>query len=317
MNTCDVSVIIPTRFRPALVCRAIHSALRQTVASLEVIVVLDGIDPATAKAVTAIPDTRVRLISLVPSKGGSEARNAGVRAARGRYIALLDDDDEWLPDKLEKQLALADSAATSCFAVVTQYLYRVPGHADEVWPGHIPAAHEPLSEFLFSSRGGFQTSTYLCPRTLFLDIPFTPGLKKHQDWDWFLRLANKPGFQLLIVPEPLSVYHVPLRSRAGVSVNLDWKFSRAWAQSCLPLMTTRAYASFLVKICARSAAIQSDALISFFPLLHELLFIARPSPRLVAEFAAAFLLPESLRLRLRYALAPSCSASERTPQCQS
>lgn len=316
MNPCDVSVIIPTRFRPALLLRAIDSALRQTCTSLEVIVVLDGPDTATAAAVASITDPRVRLISLDPSAGGAEARNAGVRAARGRYIALLDDDDEWRDDKLEKQLALAGSATTSSFVVVTQYLYRAGGHPDEVWPGQIPTPQEPLSEFLFSSRGGFQTSTYLCPRELFLQTPFTPGLKKHQDWDWFLRLAALPGFELLIVPEPLSIYHVPLRSRAGVSVNLDWKFSRAWAQSCLPLMTRRAYASFLVKICARSAAIQTNTLTSFFPLLRELLFVARPSPRLVAEFAAAFLIPESMRLRLRYAFSPSSSPCERTPQCQ-
>jgi glycosyltransferase involved in cell wall biosynthesis len=298
----DITVVIPTNGRPQLLKRAILSALAQTHRNIEVIVVVDGEDASTVEAVNQILDLRLSVIAMVPAVGGAEARNAGARAARGRYIALLDDDDEWLPEKLAKQLALAEACSSDPFVVVTQYLYRLGGRADEVWPGHLPAIGEPLSEFLFSSRGGFQTSTYLCPRNLFLDHPFTAGLKKHQDWDWFLRLSVLPGFKLLVIAEPLSIYWIPLHTRASVSGKLDWKFSAAWAKSCLPLMTRKAYAGFLVKICLRGALIQKERREALRLLLREMFFVGRPSPAVLGEFFASLAIPEGMRLRLRYGL---------------
>lgn len=296
----DVTVVIPTRGRPELLKRAILSALGQTHYNLEVVVVLDGDDPMTIEAVSGIEDPRLSLILLDPPAGGAEARNTGVRAAKGTYIALLDDDDEWLPDKLAKQIAVADRSGTDRFVVVTRYLYRLPGRDDEVWPGHLPSADEPLSEFLFSSRGGFQTSTYLCPRALFLATPFTPGLKKHQDWDWFLQLSLLPGFSVLVVPEPLSIYWVPLRTRSGVSRQLDWRFSATWAKSRLSSMTRKAYSTFLVKICLRGAFIQKEGLQALGLLLRELFVIGKPTPLMLADFVASVLIPEAVRARLRY-----------------
>jgi len=302
MSDIDVSVVIPTHGRPLLLKRAIRSVLKQTHSNLEIIVVLDGEDPATVEAVGRISDPRVSLLQNAKRVGGAEARNQGARAARGKYVALLDDDDEWLPEKLAKQLALAGTDPSGKFVVVTQYLYRIAGHADEIWPGHLPAAGEPLSEFLFSSRGGFQTSTYLCPRELFLSVQFTVGLKKHQDWDWFLRLCAVPGFKLLVVPEPLSIYWVPLRTRTGVSGNLDWKFSAGWAKSSLSLMTRRAYATFLVKICVRGAMIQGEGRQALAYLLRELFLVGRLTPLMFGDLVASVAIPEELRLRLRYRL---------------
>jgi glycosyltransferase involved in cell wall biosynthesis len=301
-ETPDVSVVIPTRGRPELLRRSIASALAQTCEQLEVIVVLDGEDEATREVVEAVENPRVRLLTFVTPVGGSEARNAGVRAAKGRYVALLDDDDEWLPHKIAKQLALADACSSLERVVVTQYLYRTEEHADEVWPGHLPGRGEPLSEFLFSSRGGFQTSTYLCPRELLLRVPFRIGLVKHQDWDWFLRLAVLPNFKLLVVPEPLSIYWVPTRTRHSVSGKIDWRFSQAWAESMLSLMTAKAYSMFILKICVRGAAMQKEGANGLWFLLREIIVRGRPTPMILAEFVAAVLVPDTLRLRLRYGL---------------
>jgi hypothetical protein len=197
---------------------------------------------------------------------------------------------------------LADSYSSGPFVVATQYLYRATGHADEVWPGHIPRADESPSDFIFSSRGGFQTSTYLCPRQLFLDVPFIAGLKKHQDWDWFLRLSAVAGFKTLVVKEPLSIYWVPLRTRSSVSGKLDWRFSAVWAKSRLPLMTPEAYSTFLVKICLRGALIQREGLQALALLLRELFVVGRPTPLMLGDLFASLAIPEGLRLRLRYGL---------------
>ena len=295
----EISVIIPTRARPQMLCRAIKSVLAQTMQRFEIVVVLDGQDAVTAKAMEQFADARITLICLDRIVGGAETRNLGVTKARGRYIALLDDDDEWLPSKLQAQLARAEAYAGTNFAVVTQYVYRVEGQADEVWPSHLPRAGEALSEFLFSSRGGFQTSTYLCPRELFLRVPFTRGLKKHQDWDWFLQLAALPGFELLVVPEPLSIYWVPQRSRVSISGNLDWEFSHRWATSRRSLMTRKAYSRFLVKICTRSAMLQKAGPPALLRLFRALIFLGLPTPFLLAEFMVCAMVPDGLRLRLR------------------
>jgi len=297
-----VSVVIPTRARPQMLRRAIQSVLLQTVKQFEIIVVLDGMDTVTEKVLAEFDDPRIHLVSLFHKVGGSQARNIGAGAARGRYIALLDDDDEWLPNKLEAQLELADACCGLNFVVVTEYLYRVDAQPDEIWPAHPPAPHEPLSEFLFSSRGGFQTSTYLCPRELMLRVPFTAGLKKHQDWDWFLQLAALPQFQLLVVPEPLSIYWVPQRNRASVSGHLDWWFSHGWAGSRRPLMTRKAYARFLVKISVPTARLQGAGFAALLHLFSDLVLFGYPSPFLLAEFFVAAMLPAKLRLRLRPAL---------------
>ena len=101
-----VSAVIPTRGRPDLVLRAVRSVLAQTLREIEAVVVVDGNDPATVWALqdVARTDSRLRIVALPTSLGGSDARNRGVDEARGEWIAFLDDDDEWLPGKLEAQL---------------------------------------------------------------------------------------------------------------------------------------------------------------------------------------------------------------------
>jgi len=93
----DLTVVIPTRNRPALLPRAVASALAQDGAAVEVVVVDDGSDPPAALPPEPAADPRARLLRLDPGRGGSAARNAGIAAARARFVANLDDDDELLP----------------------------------------------------------------------------------------------------------------------------------------------------------------------------------------------------------------------------
>src|SRR5689334_5208317 len=106
----DVSVVIPTLNRPELAARAVRSVLAQTHDSLEVVVVVDGPDPGTREHLETIGDERLRVLELPERGKAPNARNQGALAARGRWTALLDDDDEWLPAKLETQLKLAATA---------------------------------------------------------------------------------------------------------------------------------------------------------------------------------------------------------------
>jgi glycosyltransferase involved in cell wall biosynthesis len=104
-----VSVVIPTLNRPKLLLRAIDSVLRQTHREIEVIVVVDRPDPETVAAIASVGDPRLQVFVNPHPLTAAAARNAGADRATGEWIAFLDDDDEWLPNKLESQLAFAPS----------------------------------------------------------------------------------------------------------------------------------------------------------------------------------------------------------------
>ncbi len=107
-NSC-VSVIIPTRNRSeSLLPRAVKSVLAQTHTELELIVVDDASTDGTAEFVKNLGDPRVRYFRHETCKGHSATRNTGIEVAKGNYIAFLDDDDEWKPQKLEVQLKAFD-----------------------------------------------------------------------------------------------------------------------------------------------------------------------------------------------------------------
>lgn len=228
-----VSVVIPTRNRPALVVRAVKSALAQTLAEIEIIVVIDGPDAATEDAVTAIADSRISVISLPCSVGGSEARNIGVRKSRGEFIGLLDDDDEWSPDKLSRQFELASAAAARYPVVTCRLVARYPT-TDEVWPVRRMETTESMSDYLLcressirQGEGFIQTSTLLIPRALLLQVPFESGLPRHQDWDWLIRASVYPGVKFMWVWDTLVTYHIAA-ARASVSSDSSLMASMNW-----------------------------------------------------------------------------------------
>lgn len=259
--TCPavVSVVIPTRNRPALVRRAVLSALDQTFRDIEVLVVVDGPDPKTAHSLSEIKDSRLRVISLNENVGGSEARNIGVRNATGPWVALLDDDDEWMPGKLEKQFNLTGGRSGNVL-IASRFLDRM-FNRDLVRPTKFPRRRQDISEFLFCEVGwlggitGFpQTSSWLGPRSLFLQIPFTTGLRCLQDIDWLLRAHNhEPEMDFAFVPEPMVIFHNDVL-RPRVTTAVAWRHSLEWAESNELLFTPRAFAFFILIFCINPAA---------------------------------------------------------------
>ncbi len=293
-----VTVVIPTFNRPALLGRAIESALRQTYDNFEIVVVIDGPDPASREAIEQIRDPRLRYIENSEKAGGSEARNIGGRAARGEWVALLDDDDEWLPNKLEKQLAAAKMSHRDEIVVTSRYICRASGHADVVRPRRLPRKDEVISEFMFDYLCYFQTSTFLCSKALFLRIPFDGSLAFFQDMDWFLRLSMDEAFELVIVEDPLSIYHVPA-GRSSVTTNLNWKERLEWGRQRRHLLSGRAYSRFILGTCAARASEDGAGWNGFTTLLKEVVFVGSASPYLVTLLCGAYFLSPNRRKQLR------------------
>jgi glycosyltransferase involved in cell wall biosynthesis len=276
----------------------VTSVLSQTYSVFELIVVLDGSDPNTVEVLSRFQDARLNVVCLPRSVGPAEARNIGVSSANGKWIAFLDDDDEWLPTKLEKQVIKAQEAKGDHYVVVCEYLKVIEGVRHISHLGSGPKRNEPLSEMLFSWRG-FQTIEYMAPRRLLLQHKLTDVV--HDDWDWFLRIAALEGFELLIVKEPLVKWHVHFNRR--VSSSTTWKQSLEWAKSMSEYMTGRAYSMFIIRISLDRAMQEGARVIDKLLLLREAFGSKHGSLRLAAEALMIMLVPKTLRDRL-----PSSSA---------
>jgi glycosyltransferase involved in cell wall biosynthesis len=290
-----VSAVIPTRHRPGSLLQAVESALAQTYPIMEVVVVIDGPDPATESMLRAFAHPRVRVIALPAPVGGSDARNAGVQAARGEWIAFLDDDDQWLSNKIERQLAMLPPTdgdpILSC-----RFLARTEA-GDRVWPERLPQPSEPLCEYLLTRPGigrsdGFvATPTILTHRSLLCRVPFRSGLKKHQDWDWILR-ATREGARVFFCPEVLA--RCDMRTPASTSRRADWRLSLRWIQDNAPLVTRRAYAGFITTHVAWQAAAQREWR-AFLPLLSEAWRHGTPRPVDLLRYLEFWIVPAATR----------------------
>lgn len=189
-----VSVIIPTYRRASLLALALERVRRQTYRHLEIIVVDDGSPDNTAEVVrvNAAQDDRVRYIRHERNKGLPAGRNTGVRAAGGEYIAFLDDDDEWRPDKIERQLrAMNGFDAVLCIALSNGRPLRL--HRRE---------RVTLDDL---RRGSFDPSSLLARSDVLREVPFDESLREGEDWDAFIRIAQR--YAIGWVPEPLLLYN--------------------------------------------------------------------------------------------------------------
>lgn len=309
-----VTAVIPTHGRPELLAGAIRSALRQTWLNMEVIVVVDGPDPATAGFLETLSDPRLRVVFLAESCGGSEARNTGVRSARGEWVAFLDDDDEWLPEKIERQMRAAE-AMPDWFPVVSCCLIAQSPVNSRVLPFQPYEGTQPISEYLFCRSslrdpgGVMQCSTLLAPRELLLAVPFQPGLAMHQDWDWLIRVGSYKGVAFAMVRQPLSIWRAEDK-RPSVGRKAAWKTSLAWIRASRDRVSPRAYSWFIAIQCSWRAQKSHAGLLARLTLLRAFLLEGKPEFLSCLSFLIYALVPVAIRQRLRKGLRKTQSGTE-------
>ena len=184
----DVSVVVPTHNRRALLARTLRSALRQERVDFEVIVVDDASSDDTAAFLSSLDDRRVRVLRHEVARGLSSARNHGAEHARAEWLAFLDDDDLWAPDKLYRQLSAAkaagrDWAYTGSVNIENGRIVRsVPAPSEEEVVATLP-------RFPILPGGG---SNVIVRRETFTQIgPFNTRLVSGgEDWELWIRLAK-------------------------------------------------------------------------------------------------------------------------------
>ena len=242
-----ISVIIPTYNRANLVNQTLDSVLQQSYQNLEIIIVDDGSTDETEATIKDIADSRICYLRHQKNFGGAKARNTGIEAATGQYIAFLDSDDIWMPNKLELQIASIQKF--SDFEKVVIYTQRKFSNAFK--GKHIKRPKKGiedstnLADYLFCEDGDMQTSTLMMASSLAKATCFRPELKKHQDWDFCLRLeANGATFAFL--PEPLTIWRSEPRDDQ-ISRIADYDISINWIKEYRSLISAKATTGFLLQ----------------------------------------------------------------------
>ncbi|WP_019505063.1 glycosyltransferase family 2 protein [Pleurocapsa sp. PCC 7319] len=253
-----ISVIIPTYNRADLIPRAIASVTKQTYQHLEIIIVDDASEDNIASVVQSIKDSRIKYIRHQTNLGGSEARNTGIKNAQGKYIAFLDSDDVWLPDKLKLQLAAVSQQENQenlvCygrFQISPRVFYKT-----SVFPARAKQENETVPDYFWLFRGEVLTSTLLISRTLAVVTMFKPGLAKHQDLDFVIRL-EKQGAKFIFVPQILAIWHNEARSDR-ISKKANYQISLNWIEQYREQISERAYQGFLLKEIVPKMILESE-----------------------------------------------------------
>jgi glycosyltransferase involved in cell wall biosynthesis len=228
-----VSVVIPAWNVEAYIARAIDSVLAQTRAPDEILVVDDGSTDTTPRIVRRY-EPRVRYLCQ-PQTGAAEARNRGIAEASGRWIAFLDADDQWLPEKLSRQMELLARNPDLVWSYSNYFIH--PAGSDRQMLSHtsqqavdLLAGKDFFDDYLAAyAAGAPTTSTTMIVRRDILQAVgmFQPGRRWAQDADLALRIAY-PNPKVGYVSQPLSIYQagrsdsITLRNRTDIPLRCDF-----------------------------------------------------------------------------------------------
>lgn len=316
-----VSVIIPVYAVEQYIADAVQSVLKQTYENLEVILVDDGTPDASIEICKQFTDPRVKIIHQ-ENRGASAARNNGIRHAQGDYIAFLDADDTWVPEKLEKHIHHLESlpnvgvSFSYCAFVdefskplgiynATEYKVITPGailcRNPIVSPSCLVTRREVLEEIKFQQRtNGFVEDCF-----------FDENLLQSEDAECWFRICVTTNWKLEAIPEVLATYRL---HSVGNSANL-LKTLGSWDQF---IEKARLYApeivaewekpamAYTLRYLARKAVTMSDGSmalnLSYKALMTHWQILLEEPRRTIVTLAAAWalwLLPQPLYRQLQ------------------
>lgn len=220
-----VSVVIPTYARSQYICRAIDSVLNQTYQNIEIIVVDDNGEYTENQLATyemLKPYIEKQQIKYIPHKlnqNGSAARNTGIFNAKGEYICLLDDDDEFFPDKIEKQVHVLNQLDNSWAGVFCNSLNRIVKSKEEIhdYLSKVKPSENYYEEFLLC-RANFGSSSLMLRKSVCLEINgFDTSFQRHQDWEFIIRILRKYKLKHVEPEKALFYYYIYPTQRGRIS----------------------------------------------------------------------------------------------------
>jgi glycosyltransferase involved in cell wall biosynthesis len=200
-----VSVIIPTYNRADVIGRSIKSVLSQTYPDFELIIIDDGSTDNTEEVVKSFNDPRIYFIQREQNRGSSAARNIGIKAARGEFIAFLDDDDEWLPAKLMLQLQVFRESKMENIGLVLCGMTVIGLNNSKEW---CLTKRGWIFDYLLSFtiiNGVSWLPCWLVKKSLAYKVGQFDNMETCEDIDWLLRTARLS--QIDYVPQSLVRVH--------------------------------------------------------------------------------------------------------------
>lgn len=239
------TIVVPVYNRAHLIERTLQSVLAQTCQDFEVCVVDDGSKDDIEAAIDRIGDPRVRLIRQ-ENAGGGAARNNGIEHAVGQYIAFLDSDDLFMPDKLSRyarEFPLREDT-------VLYSSMNVDRGVEKYWirPERPIIEGEDVGEYLFCANQLIQTSTLVVPAALAKRVKFDPTLRRGQDLDFCIRL-QRAGAVFRMVNEPLTIWFDD--TEAGrTSYVKGYETSLNWLYRAEPILTEKAKIGYRATVLA-------------------------------------------------------------------
>jgi len=233
-SNCDVSVIVPAYRAADYIDRAVQSVFRQTVYPKELIIVDDGSDDETSEILETYSeiDSPIELKMLHQSnQGAGAARNLALQSAAGKYVAFLDSDDEWLPEKLARSIFHVER---NKFILVAHNIFIVNGEHQK--KNNIAVRFQNSSNSLFHGlyrRGFISTSTVVASLSSIHQAGgFDTSLQAGQDFDLWLKMLAPQGSQFFVFDEYLAKYHVREESitrRADSRLSCTIKIAQRYA----------------------------------------------------------------------------------------
>lgn len=202
----QVSVIIPTYNRAGFLAGAVRSVLAQSFKDVEIVVVDDCGSDDTEKVIQGFGLAGIRYLRHDQQRGGAAARNTGIVNSSGEYIAFLDDDDEWYPEKLMRQMSVMLASPSEVGGVYTGYFIVDRGNG-QIRGQIVPTRRGNLYQALLAGNCIGGTSCMLLRRSCFDRIGlFDERLPSFQDYDLWLRAA--PTYRFDYIREPMLKYFV-------------------------------------------------------------------------------------------------------------
>jgi glycosyltransferase involved in cell wall biosynthesis len=203
-----VSVIIPTYNRAELLRSAIESARNQTFKDLEIIVSDDKSTDHTREVVESFKDPRIKYVLNEGKKGPSATRNTAILVSEGEYIAFLDDDDEWLPDKLQRQVELLDYSLSNICGIYSNRLF-IDRKSDKILSDD-PGTEKHQGNLLYQLmiKSPIHTSTVVIRKSCLDEIGlFDETISYMEDRDMWIRLSMKWDFEYISKPLTKAYVH--------------------------------------------------------------------------------------------------------------
>ena len=239
-----ISIIIPYYKNSKEIKRALQGVFAQSYRAFEVIIVNDA-SPDWQEAepiINSFKEVRLKTISHESNKKGAAARNTGIKAAKGNYIAFLDADDEWLPNHLSNLMQVFNSETldviyTSCTVLsVNDFSYTVPKSPLD--------KSKNIGDYLFADEGMMVTPGLMVKSNLAKEILFNEDLVRHQDYDFLLRLEHANA-KFAWSKESTVIVHWEnniVDKKGGT-----WNYSLNWYQQYKKYLSSRARTHFILK----------------------------------------------------------------------